>query len=268
MRTQPQRRFSRPRRTMSSTISSPSGGRPGPRRARHRFHPATRELPVPAKRGLGRDEKATPAPPWKKLAERSEDRAVRGPVAHAAMELPLEHADLVAKHHQLDVLVQSCPSARSQCLKNAARDEVAETDAHGQMMVDGAEEGQLKGPIDFLAPYTSFPFRRRWRRTQDCRSSPRCRRQAPRPLPCWRWRAQLREPDGPTASGETRRNKAGTAPRRSAPGSTWPLSSPPDPEHKGSKAVWICPAGRAWGCSPAAKVGADTSRLPVLRRAR
>jgi hypothetical protein len=22
------------------------------------------------------------------------------------------------------------------------------------MMVDGAEEGQLKGPIDFLAPYT------------------------------------------------------------------------------------------------------------------
>src|ERR1039458_7645594 len=155
MRTQPQRRFSRPRRTMSSTISSPSGGRPGPRRARHRFHPATRELPVPAKRGLGRDEKATPAPPWKKLAERSEDRAVRGPVAHAAMELPLEHADLVAKHHQLDVLVQSCPSARSQCLKNAARDEVAETDAHGQMMVDDAEEGQLKGPIDFLAPYSS-----------------------------------------------------------------------------------------------------------------
>ena len=46
------------------------------------------------------------------------------------MTPPLEHADLVAKHHQLDVLVQSCPSARSQCLKNVARDEVAETDAH------------------------------------------------------------------------------------------------------------------------------------------
>jgi hypothetical protein len=76
------------------------------------------------------------------------------------MELPLEHADLVAKHHQLDVLVQSCPSARSQCLKNAARDEVAETDARGQMMVDGAEEGQLKGPIHFLVPYTSPASRR------------------------------------------------------------------------------------------------------------
>jgi hypothetical protein len=90
------------------------------------FPLATRELPVPAEKSLGRDEKATPAPPWKKSAERSEDRSVRGPVAHAAMELPLEHADLVAKHHQLDVLVQSCPSTGSQCLKNAARDEVAE----------------------------------------------------------------------------------------------------------------------------------------------
>jgi hypothetical protein len=33
---------------------------------------------------------------------------------------------------QLDVLVQSCPSARSQYLKNAALDEVAETDTHGR----------------------------------------------------------------------------------------------------------------------------------------
>jgi hypothetical protein len=48
------------------------------------------------------------------------------------MELPLQHPDLVAKHHQLDVLVQSCPSAGSQYLKNAARDEVAEAEAHGR----------------------------------------------------------------------------------------------------------------------------------------
>jgi hypothetical protein len=96
------------------------------------FPLATRELPVPAKQSLGRDEEAPPAPPWKKSAERSEDRSVCGSVANVTMELPLEHADLVAKHHQLDVLVQSCPSARSQCLKNAARDEVAETDAHNR----------------------------------------------------------------------------------------------------------------------------------------
>jgi hypothetical protein len=51
---------------------------------------ATRELPVPAEQSLGRDEKATPAPPWKKSTERSEDRSICGSVAHAAMELPLE----------------------------------------------------------------------------------------------------------------------------------------------------------------------------------
>jgi hypothetical protein len=93
---------------------------------------ASRELPMPAEKSLGRDEKTSPAPPWKESAERSEDRSVCGSVAHAAMELPLQHPDLVAKHHQLDVLVQSCPSAGSQYLKNAARDEVAEAEAHGR----------------------------------------------------------------------------------------------------------------------------------------
>jgi hypothetical protein len=38
MRTHPHRRFSRPRRRMSSTSSSLIGGRPGLRRARHRRH--------------------------------------------------------------------------------------------------------------------------------------------------------------------------------------------------------------------------------------
>jgi hypothetical protein len=85
---------------------------------------------VPAKQSLGRDEKAPPAPPWKKSAERSEDRSVRGPVAHAAMELPLEQADLVAKHHQLDVLVQSCPSEGSQQTEDPACDEVAQAEGH------------------------------------------------------------------------------------------------------------------------------------------
>jgi hypothetical protein len=48
------------------------------------------------------------------------------------MELPLEHADLVAKHHQLDVLVQSCPSARSRQTEDPARDEVAQTESHNR----------------------------------------------------------------------------------------------------------------------------------------
>jgi hypothetical protein len=96
------------------------------------FPLASRELPVPAEQGLGRDEKATPAPPWKYSAERSQHRPVCGSVADAAMELPLQHPHLMTKHHQLDVLVQSCPSAGSQHLKNAARDEIAETEAHGR----------------------------------------------------------------------------------------------------------------------------------------
>jgi hypothetical protein len=41
------------------------------------------------------------------------------------MELTLQHPDLVPEHHQLDVLFQRCPSARSKYLKNAANDEVA-----------------------------------------------------------------------------------------------------------------------------------------------
>jgi hypothetical protein len=92
--------------------------------------PATRELPVPGEQGLGRDEKATPAPPWKKSAERSEHRSVCGSVANAAMELTLQHADLVAEHHQLDVLVQSGPSARSQQTEDPASDEVAQAEGH------------------------------------------------------------------------------------------------------------------------------------------
>jgi hypothetical protein len=96
------------------------------------FPLASRELPVPAQQGLWRDEEATPAPPWKYSAEHSQDRSVCGSVADAVMELPLEQADLVAQHHQLDALVQSCPSTGSQCLKNAARDEIAETEAHGR----------------------------------------------------------------------------------------------------------------------------------------
>jgi hypothetical protein len=48
------------------------------------------------------------------------------------MELTLQQADLVAKYHQLDVLVALCPSAGSQYLKNAARDEVAQAEGHGR----------------------------------------------------------------------------------------------------------------------------------------
>jgi hypothetical protein len=37
---------------------------------------------------------------------------------------------LVAQHHEFEVLVAFCPSEGSQYLKSAARDEVAETEGH------------------------------------------------------------------------------------------------------------------------------------------
>ena len=91
---------------------------------------ASRELPVPAEQSLGRDEKTTPGPPWKYSAERREDRSVCGSVANTTMELTLQHPDLVAEHHQLDVLVQSCPPARSQQAEDPARDEAAQAEGH------------------------------------------------------------------------------------------------------------------------------------------
>jgi hypothetical protein len=48
------------------------------------------------------------------------------------MEMTLQHADLVAKHHQLDVLVQSCPSAGSHQAEDPAHDEIAEAEGHGR----------------------------------------------------------------------------------------------------------------------------------------
>jgi hypothetical protein len=104
MRTHPQRRFSRPSLTMSSTISSPSGARPGPRWARHRFH---------------------------LLLESSRCQRNR---------------------------VSGCPKLSVGGIR-ASQERGTRRDSRDggpwQMMVDGAEERQLKGPIDVLAPYTS-----------------------------------------------------------------------------------------------------------------
>jgi hypothetical protein len=107
-------------------------GTPGASQGSPTLPLVTRELPVPAEQSLGRDEKTTPTPPWKYSAERSEHRSVCGWVADAAMELTLQHADLVAEHHQLDVLVQSCPSAVSQQAEVPAHDEVAQAEGHGR----------------------------------------------------------------------------------------------------------------------------------------
>ena len=77
------------------------------------FPLASRELPMPAQQGLGRDEETAPPPSREQPAECRQDRSVRGPLANVTMELTLQHPDLVAKHHQLDVLSKA---VRRQCL--------------------------------------------------------------------------------------------------------------------------------------------------------
>ena len=51
-------------------------------------------------------------------------RQIRGRLA------PQGALQLVAQHHEFEVLVAFCPSEGSQYLKSAARDEVAETEGH------------------------------------------------------------------------------------------------------------------------------------------
>jgi hypothetical protein len=96
------------------------------------FPLASRELPMPAQQGLGRDEETAPPPSREQPAERREDRSVRGPVAEATTELTLQHPDLVTEHHQLDVLVQGCPPAVSQQAEDLAHDEIAQAEGHGR----------------------------------------------------------------------------------------------------------------------------------------
>ncbi len=119
-----------PSLTMSSTISSPSGGRPGPRWARQRFHLLLESSRCQRSRVSGVTRKQRQRHQVLGCAQQgSLGLRVGSARGHGAA---VEQADLVAKHHQLDVLVQSCPSAGSQYLKNAARDEVAETEAQGR----------------------------------------------------------------------------------------------------------------------------------------
>jgi hypothetical protein len=131
--------------------SSRNGTRPIP--ARSTTMSCSQELPMPAQQGLGRDEETAPPPSWEQPAECREYRSVRGPVADAAMELTLQHPDLVAEHHQLD----ACPKLFAGRISAGRRSGTRRGSKGGgawQMMLDGAEECQLSGPIGELVPFS------------------------------------------------------------------------------------------------------------------
>ena len=82
--------------------------------------PALGELSMPSQQCLGCDEERSPSRPGKKAAERRENRAVTSSIANAPANLTLQDADLVAKHHELDVAVHIRAPKRAEETKQTA----------------------------------------------------------------------------------------------------------------------------------------------------
>ena len=138
MRTQPQRRFSRgePDDELDELI-----GHGRPTRATRGSPPppfAPRELSVPAKERLWRDEEGAPAPSRQQPGEGGETPIHRA-ISDARIELALEDKHLVAEHHDLGVLVHLGPPRGSE------QAEVTEGEGHGRswsLVANTASSGQ------------------------------------------------------------------------------------------------------------------------------
>ena len=138
MRTQPQRRFSRAIRAMSSTSSSLMGGRPGPRVDRRRRH-----LRLESSRCQQRSVSGVTRKERQRHRGSNRERATRLPIhraiGDARIELALEDTHLVAEHHDLDVLVRLGPPRGSE------QAEVTEGEGHGRswsLVASTASSGQ------------------------------------------------------------------------------------------------------------------------------
>jgi hypothetical protein len=137
---------------------------------------APRELSVPTKECLWRDEEGAPAPSRQQPAEGGEDRPVHRAVGDARIELALEDQHLVAEHHDLDVLVQGCPPRGSEQAEDPAHDEMAEGECHGRswsLVANTASSGQRSSSgCPTPRPWTEVALRHsdsalfgpRWRR--------------------------------------------------------------------------------------------------------
>ena len=106
---------------------------------------APRELSVPAKERLWRDEEGAPAPSRQQPGEGGEDRPIHRAIGDARIELALEDAHLVAEHHDLDVLVRLGPPRGSEQAEDPAQAEVTEGEGHGRswsLAANTASSGQ------------------------------------------------------------------------------------------------------------------------------
>ena len=120
---------------------------------------APRDLSVPTKERLWRDEEGAPAPSRQQPREGGEDRPIHRAIGDARIELALEDAHLVAEHHDLDVLVRLGPPRGSEQAEDPAQAEVTEGECHGRSWSLAAntasEHCQLRAAIEVLVPYTS-----------------------------------------------------------------------------------------------------------------
>ena len=106
---------------------------------------APRELSVPTKERLWRDEEGAPAPSRQQPGEGGEDRPIHRAVGDAHIELALEDTHLVAEHHDLDVLVRLGPPRGSEQAEDPAQAEVTEGEGHGRswsLVANTASSGQ------------------------------------------------------------------------------------------------------------------------------
>ena len=106
---------------------------------------APRELSVPAKERLWRDEEGAPAPSRQQPREGGEDCPIHRAVGDAHIELALEDQHLVAEHHDLDVLVRLGPPRGSEQAEDPAQAEVTEREGHGRswsLVANTASSGQ------------------------------------------------------------------------------------------------------------------------------
>ncbi len=119
---------------------------------------APRELSVPTKERLWRDEEGAPAPSRQQPGEGGEDRPIHRAISDAHIELALEDTHLVAEHHDLDVLVRLGPPRGSE------QAEVTEGEGHGRswsLVANTASSGQRSR---FWCPTPHIPNERQLER--------------------------------------------------------------------------------------------------------
>jgi len=86
---------------------------------------------MPPQDGVGGNQEAPPTRPREQPAECSKDRSIRWPVSDTSAQVPLENTNLVAEHHDLDVLVRFATPTRRDEAEEPAEAEVEQREDHG-----------------------------------------------------------------------------------------------------------------------------------------